>query len=281
LREPLRFSFHHVWNYVFILLAVGGLALWRFEGIDGRLGFGAVAAWVVLGRAFMPWIINEHIGFMNRWVFNDYKKAHKRYRQAVNSSRATANGYCALGSLTYAEGDIHEAVRLLEEASNRLPVDIPVRVLLARALMRAGRVDEAFDVAHHCLCISDTNPMSHMIIGDVLKEKQDLTAAASAYQRALDLVSPIFHCHLSLGEIYMQLGEDGEAAREFDRAVQLAPENPDGLYWQGMVMWSRGNLSKAREFLQTALERRPIGDYTYQVPYKEIVAALSGVNDAL
>ncbi len=50
LREPLRFSFHHVWNYVFILLAVGGLALWRFEGIDGRLGFGAVAAWVVLGR---------------------------------------------------------------------------------------------------------------------------------------------------------------------------------------------------------------------------------------
>ncbi len=281
MREPLRFSFHHLWNYVFVLLVTGGLALWRFEGLDGRLVLGAVVVWVVLGRVFVPWIINEHIGFLNRWFFYDYKKAHKRYRQAVNSGRATANGYCALGSLAYAEGDTHEAVRLLEEAADRLPVDIPVRVVLARALIRSGRVDEAFDVAHHCLCISDTSPMSHIIIGDVLKEKQDLTAAASAYQRALNLFSPIFDCHLSLGEIYMQLGQESEAAREFERALQLAPENSDAVYWQGMMLWSRGNLSNAREILQKALELRMVGDYTYQVPYKEIVAALSAVNEAL
>ncbi len=280
MKEPLRFSFHHVWNYVFMLIITFGVFLWRFTGLDGRLVFGAVIAWTVLGRVFMPWIIHEHIGFLNRWVFNDYEKANVRYRQAVNSGRATANAYCALGSLGYAEGDTPEAVRLLEEAVARLPEDVPARAVLARALIRTGRVDEGFEMAQDCLRVSSDNPLSYVVLGDVLTEKKHFAAAASAYQKALVLSPDTFECHLKLGEAYMQLGYDKEAEEEFRKAMVLSPENPDVLYWWGKMLHAKGDTENARKILQKALEQRPIGDHTYQVPYQEIILALSSVNNA-
>lgn len=249
--------------------------------MDGRAAFGAAIAWVVLGRVFTPWIIHEHIGFLNRWVFNDYEKANVRYRQAVNTGRATANAYCALGSLAYAEGDTHEAVRLLEEAVARLPEDMPARAVLARVLIRAGRVDEAFEVAQDCLRILTDNPLSYVVLGDVLTEKKDFTAAASAYQKALALSPDTFECHLKLGEVYIQLGHNKEAEEEFRKARILSPENPDALYWWGKTLYTKGDMENARKVLQKALEQRPIGDHTYQVPYQEIILALSSVNNTL
>ncbi|HHY11974.1 MAG TPA: tetratricopeptide repeat protein [Firmicutes bacterium] len=281
MKEPLRLSFRHVWNYVLLLTIISGLLLWRSTGLDGRAVFGAVVAWIVLGRVFMPWIIHEHIGFLNRWVFNDYEKAHKRYRQAVDSGRATANAYCALGSLAYAEGDTPEAVRLLEEAVERLPEDVPARAVLARALIRAGRVDEAFEVVHHCLRTASKNSLVYIVLGDVMAKKRDFAAAASAYQKALMLSPDVFECHLKLGETYLQLGHDKEAEEEFRKARVLSPENPDVLYWWGKILCAKGDRKSARKALQKALEQRPIGDHTYQVPYQEIIAALSSVNDTL
>lgn len=112
-------------------ILISGTAAWLFLGLDGRMVLGAAVAWVVLGNIFMPWIINEHAGFLYRWVFHNYKEAHKRYRKAVDTGKATANAYCALGSLAYAEGDMQESVSLLEEAVSRLPLDVPARVVLA------------------------------------------------------------------------------------------------------------------------------------------------------
>jgi tetratricopeptide (TPR) repeat protein len=281
LDEPKRFSCRHLWNYVMATILISGTAAWLFLGLDGRMVLGAAVAWVVLGNIFMPWIINEHAGFLYRWVFHNYKEAHKRYRKAVDTGKATANAYCALGSLAYAEGDMQESVSLLEEAVSRLPLDVPARVVLARALVKAGRSGEGFEVAQDCLGISGDNPLSHIILGDVLMQKGDLIPAASSYQKALAIAPGIFHCHLKLGEIHFQAGRTKEAAREFDKAAELAPENPDLLYLQGMILWKEGNLLKARQRFQKALEKRPIGDYAYQVPYKELVSALSGVNNAL
>lgn len=277
-REPLRFSFRHWWNYVLLLILVTGVLLWRFTGLDGRVVFGAVVAWLTAGRVFVPWIIHEHVGFLNRWVFNDYQKANKRYRQAVNSGRATSYAYCALGSLTYAEGDTFEAVSLLEEAAVRLPGDVPLRVVLARALIRVGRLDEALELAQDCRKISEDNPLSYTVLGDVMAAKKDYTAAASAYQKALSLAPRAFECHFRLGQAYVELGDIDMAEEELRQAKLLSPENPDVLYWWGKLLCAKGDRQKARKILQKALEQRPIGDHTYQVPYQEIIAALSSVN---
>lgn len=278
MREPLRFSFRHWWNYVLLLILLTGILAWKFAGLDGRVVAGAVVFWVAFGRLFVPWIIYEHMGFFDRWVFHDYKKANKRYRQAVNTGRATGNAYCALGSLAYAEGDAFEAVSLLEEAAVRLPGDVPVRAVLARALIRVGRLDEALEVAKECLKISENNPLSYLVFGDVMAGKQDLVAAASAYQKAMSMAPGVFECHLKLGQVYVQMGYLDEAEKQLSKALTLSPNNPDALYWKGKLLCAKGDTASARRVFQKALEHRPLGDHTYQVPYKEVIAALSSVN---
>jgi Flp pilus assembly protein TadD len=278
LREPLRFSLRHWWNYVLLFILISGVLLWRFARLDGRLVFAALVIWLVAGRIFVPWIIHEHVGFFNRWVFNDYRKANQRYRQAVNSGRATGCAYCALGSLAYAEGDTHEAARLLEEAAARMPGDVPLRVVLARALINTGRLDEALEAARECLAISLDNPLSHTVFGDAMVAKKDFTAAASAYQKALSLAPRAFEPHLKLGQVYVELGYMDEAQQRLRQAMALSPGNPDVLYWWGKLLYAQGDTKNARKTWQKAVEHRPIGDHTYQVPYKEIIAALSRVN---
>ena len=55
-------------------------------------------------------------------------------------------------------------------------------------------------------------------------QKGDLIPAASSYQKALAIAPGIFHCH-ETGRNSFSGGPTKEAAREFDKAFELAPEN--------------------------------------------------------
>lgn len=279
LKEPLRFSFDHVWNYVLLFLIVLGTLLWRLAGVDGRLVLGAVAGWIVIGRVCFPAIIHEHVGFLNRWVFHDYEKANARYRLAVNSGKATTGAYCALGSLTFAEGDTPESAELLKKASSRLPQDVPVKALLTSALLRLGSTAEAFERAQESLSISNSHPLSHVALGDVFAHRGDLQAAAGCYEKALELCPNAAEYHLRLGEVYGLTGYQKEAWAEFEKARGLSPKDPDVLYWWGRGLRGKGRLKAARRTLQSALEQRPLNDDAYRVPYKEMILALSDVMD--
>jgi len=274
LREPLRFSWGHWWNYILLIMLLAGLLLWRSYGLDGRIVFFALLAWIAVGRIFTPWIINEHIGFFDRWVFHDYYKAHQRYRKAIDSGNATAMAYCALGSLALAEGDVPEAASLLEEAVARLPRDFYAYVLLSRVLGKLGRYEEALGTAIRCQEISNRNSLSYAALGDALKVKGEITAAVSAYQKALEIAPRFRDCYLRIGEVYLNQGQLGIAEENFKKAFSISPENPDVLYWMGRVMREKGDLGAARRYLQKALERRPPRDYSYTVPYKEVVKTL-------
>lgn len=273
-REPLRFSWRHWWNYVLVAVVVVGIGMWRYFGLDGRVVLFSVLVWVVFGRIFVPSIIHEHIGFIDRWIFNDYDKANQRYRRAVDTGKATAQAYCALGSLSYAEGDTAEAARLLEEGCNRLPRDVHALALLSKVLGRLGRHPEALAAAIRCQEISGRSPLSYVVLGDALKEQGDLEAAASAYQKALGGSPDLFECHLKLGEIYFLRGELQAAENEFEKALRISPKNPDVLFWLGKVAISRKDPFLAKRYFQRSLERRAMGDYTSSIPYEEVVGAL-------
>lgn len=274
MKEPVRFSWRHWWNYIFIIILSGGLVLWRFYGLDGRIVLFVLAGWLVFGRIFVPSIIFEHVGFLDRRLFHDYDKANQRYRRAINTGKATAQAYCVLASLSFAEGDTADAAMLLEEAISRLPRDVYAHALLARVLTRMGRYKEAVASALRCLEISNRSALSYMVLGEALKEKGDLPAAVSAYQKALEISPSAAECRLKLGEIYYSQGDLEAAEEEFNKAFEISPYNPDVLYWRGKMALHKGDVQKAKIYLQKSLENRALNDYTYFVPYEEVVASL-------
>ncbi len=263
-----------MWNYIFFLIIITGILSWQFFKLDGRIALVSVLIWVIIGKYTVPWIINEHIGFMYRWFIHDYEKANIRYRQAINSGKGTNNAYCTLGSLTYAEGDTVEAIKLLEKGLERVPNDISARVILARALLKVGRIDDAFLEAIHCISIANRNPLSYMIYGEVLAKKKEFLSAISAYQKSLELSSDNVEGRLKLGELFWQMGRKTQAEEEFIAAKTLSPEHPDCLYWWSEVLYEKGDREAARKTLQSALEKHPIDDNTYQIAYQQIVSKL-------
>ncbi|MGI6663695.1 MAG: tetratricopeptide repeat protein [Bacillota bacterium] len=275
IQEPKRFSFRHWWNYVTVFLVALGLGLWAGGFVDGRVVFAALVLWGMLGLLVAPEIIYEHLGFFGRWVFHDYQKAHERYRKAVTTNKATPQAYCALASLAYAEGDLAEAARLLEEAATKLPDDPYLHFLLSIVLTKQGRYDEALTEAVLTGKLSGEGALGDMAMGTVLSAKGDVQAAASAYQAASRKAPRLVPARLGLAECYLSLGMFDAAVAETEEAFRLDPDNPDVLYWSGKVARAQNRLSEAGKKLQEALDARPIEDRAFLVPYRDIVTALS------
>lgn len=274
LEEPRRFSWKHWWNIIAAVFVLGGAALWRAGILDGRLVFGGVIAWGLLGFLIVPELIYEHLAFADRWVFRDYAKARSRYRKAVDAGKATAEAHCALGSLTYSEGDFAEACRLLEEAASRLPKDAHLHYLLSRSLSRQGRHEESVSEAIRSGQMSKGDVLGDLALGDALAEKGDLLSAAACYQKALAKRPGLAQAHIGLARCYLALGRPEAAEVEAEEGRRLAPRDPDALYWAGRTAISLNRPKDAARLFQSALDSRPIDDKAGLVSYGQVVAAL-------
>lgn len=281
MREPLRPSLRHWWNYVLVALVVIGVISWAVYDLDGRIPFGLVVAWIVIGRVLVPSIIHEHIGFLNRWVFHDYAKANRRYRQAVASKRATPQAYGALASLSFAEGEYDESVALLEEAVRHCPTDPYLRIMLSKAMMRSGQAEEAVKAASAGKSMAETpeedTPAALMALGDAHKAKGELDEAISCYQKALSLRPDFVDCRLSLADSYLSKGDLRAAEEQVEYVLKSEPENPDALFWAGQIAIAKGETRKASAYLQGALSFRPVNDHSRMVPYGTVVSSLAEV----
>jgi len=63
--------------------------------------------------------------------------------------------------------------------------------------------------------------------------------------------------HNNLGSVYLGLGEEERAAREFGEALRLHPGHPGALNNLGILAQRRGDLAEARRFYREALAARP------------------------
>lgn len=281
LEEPKRFSWKHWWNFVTAALLIAGIALWRARVVDGRLVFAGLVAWLLLGMVLAPALLYEHLGFADRWIFHDYVKAHRRYRKAVDTRKATPQAYCALASFALAEGDLAEAARLLEEAARYLPRDAHLHALLSRVLSKQGRHDEAISEATRAREMPNGLSAGDMALGDALAAKGDMMSAASAYQRVVEANPGSVRGRIGLARCYLALGYEDAARDEVQAALNLDPSNPDVLYWAGKVADARNERREAVRLLQTALDSRPVDDHAHQVPYRELVTTLCWARQGL
>ena len=72
------------------------------------------------------------------------------------------------------------------------------------------------------------------------------------YKKATELYASDFRCFNNLGMVYMEEGNVAEARRCFQKALQIAPNNPDVNYNAGVAAMAEGDLKKAEEHLGKA-----------------------------
>ena len=98
--------------------------------------------------------------------------------------------------------------------------------------------------------------------GDMLRETQDYAAASAAYSQAIARTEPLSASDWPLlyarGISYERGGKWAEAEDDFNRALQLSPNQPDVLnYLAYSWLTMNKNIGKAREYLAVASAERP------------------------
>lgn len=164
-----------------------------------------------------------------------------------------------------------------------------------------GRFDEAISALDK---ISKTKPddIAALITkADLLREKKRYVLAADIYSQALARVGNAKPAHWSIyyarGICYERTGDWKHAESDFLMALQLEPEQPDVLNYLAYSWLVMGkNISKAREYLQIAVDARPedahivdsmgwahyiAGDFKQAIEYLERAVELSPTDAAI
>ena len=157
------------------------------------------------------------------------------YKQAIATYDAIADG-----SVFYRRGQVRKALNL--EAMGQK--DQAIALLDATARRFTG------------------DATALITKGDMLRETQDYVAASAAYTQAIARTEPLTASDWPLlyarGISYERSGNWAAAEEDFNRALQLSPNQPDVLnYLAYSWLTMNKNVGKAREYLATAVAERP------------------------
>lgn len=127
---------------------------------------------------------------------------------------------------------------------------------------RAGNIDKA---KSQLLAMAEVNKEKHdplLSLGDILLAKEKYTEAAEIYSKAVTRIKEpkkgewnIFYAR---GICYERMDKWEEAEKDFTKALELDPDQPDVLNYlaYSWLMMDR-NIEKAEEMLKVAIEERP------------------------
>jgi tetratricopeptide (TPR) repeat protein len=151
-------------------------------------------------------------------------EAVEQYREAVRLDPTYATARYNLGVVLAGEGQTDEALAQYAEAVRLRPTYAEARRALALALARAGRLTEALP---HFAAVVRVRPdaTGHRELGGALAAAGRTAEAIAEYERALALAPAQPDVHNELGVVYARSGRSADAAGHFREALRLAPDH--------------------------------------------------------
>ena len=125
------------------------------------------------------------------------------------------------------------------------------------AYVRAGRVDEAFELVQRGLAINPDFFPFHLNIADRYRGRRELDNALRHIDRAIALNPSLGYGYEQRGRLLIGLGRYDEAMTALETAVRLAPERPMTLLYLGMVEGERNHWPSALRHFERAVRLDP------------------------
>ena len=159
-----------------------------------------------------------------------------------------------------AKGERAAAIRLLYDFVKTSPGDADARLLLGSILQEEG--DRAGSIAQltEAVRLRPNSAEAQNALGEAYNAFGDLKAARGPFEKAVALDPQFAAAQVNLGALLQQAGEIDAAAAHLDRAIELLGNKPDAAYphYLRAKVWSdRGDVQKAVQHLQKAVELRP------------------------
>jgi tetratricopeptide (TPR) repeat protein len=166
----------------------------------------------------------------------------------VREDHLGASTFIEKGWHQIAHGDFAAAEKTLENALRLAPSDQRTRALLAWAIMRQGRYDEALAILDDVLGHDATNALARATAGYVCMRKGQLMEAHDHMSRAAAQMrdpKAALYGSFYLGLLYAQQRDVIEAERYFRKTLSLAPNFIEAYYELGRTFWAAGEKTEA------------------------------------
>jgi len=201
----------------------------------------------------------------------DMEGAIQLYQEAIDRGASKPIYILHYSVLLIRKGDYQKARELLvkyqKSAGLTAEQKVSWRVNYAACVYRMGELEKAIDVLERLHAINPCG-MIYQTLGYLYVEAGDLEKAMSFNLAAIgyDEEDPV--CLDNLAQTYYRLANDKEKAKTyFDKAYSIKPTQIDTLYFLAMYDAECGDLTAAKEKLDTALDGR-FSPLNYATPEK-------------
>ncbi len=189
---------------------------------------------------------------------NQWELAVEAFQRATQTSPEYAEAWAYLGEARqHLEGAGQEQARLeLEKALALDPDSLVANAFMSLYWQRQGRYELSLEYLETTIRLDPDNPTLQAELGNTLAVFGELDAAASAYQRAIEISpgNPDYYrllADFSMSYDYLVEEIGLTAARQ---AILVAPQEPASLDTMGQVLIRLGDTYNAERFLHQALQ---------------------------
>lgn len=184
-------------------------------------------------------------------------EAESGYRQLLAENPDNAGVLHLLGILRGQRGDLPEAMKLVQRASELDPENASSRHTLGEMYLSQGRLDEAQQAYDQARQLNPNLATAHGGLGQVAFLRGDIDAAESHFKVALRADENDVQALTGLGNIAQIRGDSKRAQQLLTHAAELAPDDPLIQTSYARAMLDQDMLDFAAEALDNALTVKP------------------------
>lgn len=195
-------------------------------------------------------------------AIGDQERAAGVYRDFLRIEPASEEGALALAQLQVDAGNLDEAIRILGDLVAARPDSGPAQAMLGDLYYRTGDFDRAATALEAALTQAPDSSELLSSLAQTLFLAGRLDEAAERYEALVDLQEddPIFH--LRLGQIYRQRMEYDKARAQLERADRLVPDALEIRLELALLDRDEGHFEEALGILQDLLDANEKPRYT-------------------
>jgi Flp pilus assembly protein TadD len=171
-----------------------------------------------------------------------------------------------IGSTLAARGRYAESTEVLTKLKKAAVGYYDVQMQIAENYIRLEKPQDALAVLHSLLKEKPEWSEAHVAIGDIQRNEKKYGDAVSSYDNALKFASADrpenWAIHYSRGIAHERAKNWDAAEKDFKKALELRPDDPNVLNYLGYSYLDRGvKLNEARKLIEDAYKQRPNDGY--------------------
>jgi len=194
--------------------------------------------------------------------------AERAYTTVLRGSRTHPIALHMLGLLHAQSGNFADAEPLLKKAVRVDSSNPHVLFNYANVLRALDKTDDALAWLAKTIALSPNFADAHLNRGAILIARQELHGAIAEFDRAI-AIAPSSAAFANRGSAFQKLGQLDEAHDNYQRAVELAPSDPQNHFVLSEILTQMGRHDEAIE----ALERTVALDKAFPFALGKLVAS--------